>query len=147
MISLTLPIGHGVNLCNIKWQMVYFHFDFLLFTCALMFPLKIGIANDGLVAATSVSVSAPDDPILSVISFGKPSSDQDADTFMLDVGESATLQVMISPRPDEALTSVSGSIVVQSLEVASRLSYRQARFFTSIENICGDFLTFPKILP
>ena len=83
------------------------------------------MTNVGLRPATGVRVEMPNEPLLSVVSFGNNQLDSTTETTVtLARGDSAILVLSASTSEQEQLGRHSGSMVVRSLQTDASISYR-----------------------
>ena len=83
------------------------------------------MTNVGLRPATGVRIELPNEPLLSLVSFGNSVGESEGDgTLTLAPGDSAVLVLAASTSRREPLGRHSGSMVVRSLQVDADISYR-----------------------
>ncbi|KAI0216744.1 hypothetical protein LSAT2_031295 [Lamellibrachia satsuma] len=88
------------------------------------YTFVVNVTNVGLRPATGVRVELPNDPLLSLVSFGNTVEDSEGDgSLTLAPGDSAVLVLAASTSEREPLGRRSGTLVVRSLQTDAGISY------------------------
>ncbi|KAK2139049.1 hypothetical protein NP493_6770g00005, partial [Ridgeia piscesae] len=94
-------------------------------TLGKQYTFVVNVTNVGLRPATGVRVELPNEPMLSLVSFGTTGEDSEGDgTMSLAPGDSAVLVLAASTSDREPLGRRSGTLMIRSLQINAAISYR-----------------------
>ena len=106
-------------------QVIVLNMNYLNVPMSHLKYFQVNVTNVGLRPATGMRVELPNEPLLSLVSFGSSVEDSERDrSLTLAPGDSAVLVLAASTSERQPLGRRSGTLVVRSLQIDAGISYR-----------------------